>query len=85
MLPKEAVMFEMMIAKKMMIENANYNEAPRMESSYTKSVQFKPNLLDRVLPILGQAMINTGLKLKYRQHFRLTTQDANTPHFLIML
>jgi hypothetical protein len=78
-------MFEMMIAKKIMMENANYNEALGLESSYTKSVQFKPNLLDRVLPVLGQAMITAGLKLKYRQHFRLTTQDANTPHFLIML
>jgi hypothetical protein len=82
---KEAVMFEKMIAEKMMSETRDYLPAPETEPSNLKSVQLKPNLLDRVLPVVGQAMINAGLKLKYRQHIRLVAEDPHTPNFLIML
>jgi hypothetical protein len=78
-------MFEMMMAEKIKSENKTYRTVPELEPSNQKPVHFKPTLLDRVLPVVGQVMINVGLKLKYRRHLRLTTEDAHTPNFLIML
>jgi hypothetical protein len=78
-------MFEMMSAEKMKSEIKNFADGSELESNNHKIVQIKPSLMDRGLSVLGQVMINTGLKLKYRQHIRLSTEEARSPNFLIML
>jgi hypothetical protein len=78
-------MFEMMTAEKMKSEIKNFGDGIEQESNNHKTVQIKPSLMDRGLSVLGQVMINTGLKLKYRQQLRLSTEEAHTPNFLIML
>jgi hypothetical protein len=77
-------MFEMMMAEKMKSDFQNFGESSELEPKNLKTVQIKHSLMDRILPVLGQALINTGLKLKYRQHARLL-EEAHTPNYLIML
>ena len=50
-----------------------------------KPVHFKLSLVDRVLSLLGQGMINLGLKLKDRPYNRLDAEQAQTPNFMIIL
>lgn len=78
-------MFEMMIAKKINTEDGCIGVEHEEDQAFTHAVQFRPSFMDRLLPVLGQAMINIGLKLKDRPRTRLTTEEVQTPNFLIML
>jgi len=78
-------MFEMMIAEKMISEHKNVGDSCELSFYNLKPVAIKPSLFDRVLPVVGQALINTGLKLKYRHQVRLSMEEAHSPNFLIML
>ncbi len=44
-----------------------------------------PPSLNRALTSLGDLLIRVGTRLKYRTYTRLTTEEASTPSFLIML
>ena len=78
-------MFEHMIAEDMKMNTRNNYREDDCIGAYMKPVQFRPSLVDRVLPALGDAMIRFGLKLKYRPHDSLSTEQAHAPNFLITL
>ena len=78
-------MFEMMIVELMKMENRNTGDGLEDGHALMKPVHFKPSLMDRFLPSLGEAMITVGLKLKDRPTAKLNTEQANSPNFLIML
>jgi hypothetical protein len=78
-------MFEHMIAEDMKMSTKNTHREDECIDAFMKPVQFRPSLIDRVLLALGDAMIRFGLKLKYRPHTSLTTEQAHAPNFLIML
>ena len=78
-------MFEHMIAVNMKMNTKNTYREDECIDTFMKPVQFRPSLIDRVLPALGDAMISVGLKLKYRPHASLTTEQAHAPNFLITL
>ncbi len=78
-------MFEMMNAEIIKSEMKAFGGSSESESCGSNPVQLKPSLVDRALISLGQVMITTGLKLKYRQLARLSNAEAHTPNFLIML
>ena len=46
---------------------------------------FKPSLLSRALPVLGDALIRAGNRLKEHSYHPPTSEEATAPNFLIML
>jgi hypothetical protein len=78
-------MFEMRIVELMKMENRSSSDRFEQSQASMRPVHFKPSLMDRFLPSLGEAMITVGLKLKERPHTKLNTEQANSPNFLIML
>jgi hypothetical protein len=78
-------MFEHMIAETLKMNTKNTYRDDDCIDAYMKPVQFRSSIIDRVLPILGDAMISIGLKLKYRPHASLITEHAQAPNYLIML
>jgi hypothetical protein len=50
-----------------------------------KPIHYKPSLIDRLLAVLGEAMINIGLKLKDRPRTKLNAEQAHSPNYMIML
>ncbi len=78
-------MFEMMIVELIIAENKKYNFDSDVGQSQMKPVQFRPSLVDRLLAVVGEAMISVGLKLKDRPHHRLASDQGPSSNFLIML
>jgi hypothetical protein len=78
-------MFEMRIVELMKMENRNTSEGLEDGHAMMRPVHFRPSLMDRFLPSLGEAMISVGLKLKDRPRAKLNTEQASSPNFLIML
>jgi hypothetical protein len=78
-------MFEQRIVELMKLDNRNACDEFDQVQSNMRPVHFKPSLMDRVLPTLGEAMISVGLKLKNRPHMKLNTEQANSPNYMIML
>jgi hypothetical protein len=78
-------MFEMRISELMKMENRPAGDGLEDGHGLIKPVHFKPSLMDRFLPSLGEAMITLGYKLKERPQNKLNTEQANSPNFLIML
>ncbi len=78
-------MFEMRIVELMKMENRNAGDGLEDGHTLMRPVHFKPSLMDRLLPSLGEALISVGLKLKDRPRAKLNTEQANSPNFLIML
>jgi len=78
-------MFEHMIAENMKMNMKNTFREDEGIDSYMKPVQMRSSLISRVLTALGDAMINLGLKLKYRPQASPTAERAQAPNFLIML
>jgi hypothetical protein len=78
-------MFEQRIVELMKTENRKTCDEFEQVHSNMRPVHFKPSLMDRVLPILGEAMIIIGFKLKNRSHMKLNTEQAHSPNFMIML
>lgn len=44
-----------------------------------------PRLVERALPILGEALCRFGTRLKEHSYHKLTSEEASAPTFLIML
>ena len=78
-------MFEMRIAELMRMENRNSRDGIDETHGSMRPIHFKPSIMDRFLPKLGEAMITIGLKLKEHPRAKLNTEQANSPNFLIML
>lgn len=78
-------MFEHMIIEKIKINLKNTYRDNDGIDPFMKPVQFRPSFIDRTLLSLGEAMISVGQKLKERPSASLTTEQAQTPNFLIML
>jgi hypothetical protein len=78
-------MFEHMITEKIKINLKNSYRDDDGIDPFMKPVQFRPSFIDRTLLSLGEAMISVGLKLKERPSASLTTEQAQSPNFLIML
>ncbi len=78
-------MFEMMNAELAKSEMKNSWVDSDLEQPNRKTVQIKPSMVDRALGRLGQVLITTGLKLKYRQYARISSEEAHSPNFMIML
>lgn len=45
----------------------------------------RPSLVERALPAFGDLLIRTGTRIKSHAYTRLTTEEAATPTFIIML
>ena len=78
-------MFEHMIAENIKMSSRTTNRDDDQIDPSMRPVQFRPSLFDRILPFLGDAMISAGIKLKYRSHASLSTEQASVPNYLIML
>jgi hypothetical protein len=78
-------MFEQLIAEKILMDTKNTKRDDDCMDSYMKPVQLRSSFIDRVLPVLGDVMISVGLKLKYRPHASLTTEQVQAPNYFIML
>ena len=78
-------MFEQRFVEFMKMENRSASEKDEQGYAAMKPVHFKPSLMDRVLPTLGEAMINIGIKLKDRPHAKLNAEQAQSPNYMIML
>ncbi len=78
-------MFEQRIAELMKMENRGPGEGLEEGIPSGKPVQFKPSLMDRILPTVGEAMISLGLKLKDRPHLKMQNEQAQSPNYMIML
>lgn len=50
-----------------------------------QSGMVKPPLFDRVLPALGERLIQIGNRMKEHSYRKLTSDEASAPTFLIML
>ena len=78
-------MFDHIVVELMKSENRSHYVESELGQYSMKPIHFKPSLIDRTLAVLGEAMINIGLKLKDRPHAKLNTEQAHSPNFLIML
>lgn len=78
-------MFEHMIAESIKMNCRTTNRDDDRVDPSMRPVQFRPSLLDRILPFLGDALISVGIKLKYRSLASLSTEQASVPNYLIML
>jgi hypothetical protein len=78
-------MFEQRIVELMKIENRNTCDEFEQVQANMRPVHFKPSLMDRVLPTLGEAMIRVGFKLKNRPNMKLNAEQVHSPNFIIML
>ncbi len=78
-------MFEQRFVEMMKLENRNVHIKDEQDFSALKPVHFKPSLMDRILPTLGEAMINIGLKLKDRPRTKLNAEQTQSPNYMIML
>jgi hypothetical protein len=84
-LPKEAVMFEMMKFD-MFVNFLKMDHKPHIADTIgPRIVMATISLMDRILPAIGESLIRVGNKLKQRSHARLTAEHAQTPTFMIML
>ena len=78
-------MFDPIIVELMKSENRSHCVESELDQFSMKPIHFKPSILDRLLSVLGEAMINIGLKLKERPNAKLNTEQAHSPNYLIML
>jgi hypothetical protein len=78
-------MFEQRIVELMKMENRVTCDGLEEGLRSQKPTQFKPSLMDRILTMVGEAMISIGLKLKDRPHAKLNTEQAQSPNYMIML
>jgi hypothetical protein len=78
-------MFEQRIAEDIKMRTRNTYRDDDGIGAYMKPVQVRSSLIDRILTVLGDVMISVGLKLKYRPHASLTTDQAQAPNYFIML
>ena len=83
--PKEAVMFDPIVVELMKAENRSHYVESELGQYSMKPIHFNPSLLDRGLAVLGETMINIGLKLKERPNAKLNTEQVHSPNYLIML
>jgi hypothetical protein len=82
--PKEAVMDNLYD-----YEISMHQEFIRREASIHLALKqsglVKPPLLNRALPVLGDALIRLGNHLKQYSYRQPTSEEATVPTFLIML
>jgi hypothetical protein len=78
-------MFDHIGVELMKSENRSHCVESELGQSSMKPIHFKPSLIDRILAVLGEAMINIGLKLKERPHTKLNAEQVHTPNYMIML
>lgn len=78
-------MFEQLIAEDIKMRTRNTGRDEDGIDAAMKPVQIRASLIDRILPVVGDAMISVGLKLKSRPHASLTTERAQAPNYFIML
>ena len=56
-----------------------------IQQAHRQSGLPNPNVMDRSLTWLGNALIRAGTSLKERAYTRLTAEETSDPTFLIML
>jgi hypothetical protein len=78
-------MFDQRFVEMMKMENRNIDDGCDQLHSFMRPVQFKPSLMERVLPALGEAMISAGLKLKESSHAKQNAERAQSPNYMIMM
>ena len=78
-------MFDHIGVELMKSENRSHCVESELGQSSMKPIHFKPSLIDRILAVLGEAMINIGFKLKDRPHTKLNAEQAHSPNYMIML
>jgi hypothetical protein len=50
-----------------------------------QSGMINPPIFRRIVPVLGEALIRVGTRLKQRSYTRLSADETTVPSFLIML
>ncbi len=78
-------MFDLENVETIRIHQENLRHQAYLSQALWQAGLSSPALVDRALPMLGDTLIQVGLKLKKRASIRLATEQASVPTFLIML
>ena len=61
------------------------NEEPCIRQALRQSGMTRPPFINRTITSLGDMLIRLGTRLKKHASTRLTTEEASTPSFLVVL
>ncbi len=78
-------MFEHLVSEVMIMDQKKAYRDDDCISSDMKPVRVKAPIMGRLLPALGDKMINLGLKLKGSTYSSINAEKAQAPNYLIML
>ena len=56
-----------------------------LKQALKQSGMNNPPMFQRAIPVLGEALIRVGTRLKQRSYTRLSADETTVPSFLIML
>ena len=56
-----------------------------LKQALKQSGMINPPMFRRAIPVLGDALIRVGTRLKQRSYTRLSADESTVPSFLIML
>ena len=59
--------------------------ASMLKQAFKQSGMINPPMFRRAIPMLGEALIRIGTRLKQRSYTRLSADETTVPTFLIML
>ena len=68
-----------------LIHQESIRSASMLRHAFTQSGMINPPLFRRAIPMLGEALIRVGTRLKQRSYTRLSTDESTVPSFLVML
>jgi len=68
-----------------LIHQESIRSASMLRHALKQSGMINPSLFHRAIPMLGEALIRVGTRLKQRSYTRLSTDESTVPSFLVML
>ena len=68
-----------------LIHQESIRSASMLRHAFKQSGMINPPLFRRAIPMLGEALIRVGTRLKQRSCTRLSTEESTVPTFLVML
>ena len=68
-----------------LIHQESIRSASMLRHAFKQSGMINPPLFRRAIPMLGEALIRVGTRLKQRSYTRLSTDESTVPTFLVML
>jgi len=68
-----------------LIHQESIRSASMLRHAFRQSGMINPPLFRSAIPMLGEALIRVGTRLKQRSYTRLSTDESTVPSFLVML